>query len=95
MLFITAGGLEHCSPDKNKLQVICPSIWIHYVIGGKGYFNGSAIRVGQAFIVYKNDFCEYYPDKNDPWTYIWLRFEGDDSEDLLHRCDIPPCIGIF
>ncbi|MBQ8408102.1 MAG: helix-turn-helix domain-containing protein [Clostridia bacterium] len=95
MLFVTMGALEHCTHNKGKLQVICPSIWIHYVIGGKGYFNGLSIGAGQAFIVYKNDFCEYYPDESDPWTYIWIRLEGDDSEELLRRCKIPLTTGCF
>ena len=95
MLFVSMGALEHCAPDKKKLQVICPSIWIHFVISGRGYFNNQLIKAGQAFIVYKNDFCEYYPDKSDPWTYIWMRLEGDDSENLLRRCGFPQKMGYF
>lgn len=95
MLFISMGALEHCASDKKKLQVICPSIWIHYVISGRGYFNDHTIVAGQAFIVYKNDFCEYYPDRDDPWTYIWIRLEGDDSENLLRRCALPERSGFF
>lgn len=95
MLYVSFGAIEHCKADKGKLQVICPSIWIHYVISGKGYFNGTPIGAGQAFIVYKNDFCEYAPDPDDPWTYIWIRLEGDDGEELLRRCDIPEKTGVF
>ena len=95
MLFISAGAFEKCAPDKEKITVICPSVWIHYVIGGKGYYNGHAITAGQAFIVYKNDFCEYFPDKEEPWIYIWMRFEGDDTEGLFKRCGLPQKSGIF
>ena len=95
MLYVSAGALEHCAPNKKKITVICPSIWIHYVIGGKGYCNGQAVGSGQAFIIYKNDICEYFPDKDDPWTYIWARFEGDDTESLLQRCGLPKSSGIF
>lgn len=95
MLYVSFGAIEHCKADKGKLQVICPSIWIHYVISGKGYFNGTPIGAGQAFIVYKNDFCEYAPDPDDPWTYIWIRLEGDDTENLLHRCLLPKKSGYF
>lgn len=95
MLYVSVGALEHCAPDKQKITVICPSVWIHYVIGGKGYFNGQAVEAGQAFIIYKNDICEYFPDKGDPWTYIWMRFEGEDTESLLKRCGFPKNSGIF
>jgi AraC family transcriptional regulator of arabinose operon len=95
MLYVTAGALEHCAPDKHKIRVICPSVWIHYVIGGFGYYNGEKLCAGEAFIVHKDDLCEYYPDKNDPWSYIWIRIGGTDSEDLMRRCGIPEKSGIF
>ncbi len=91
MLYVSAGNIESCSPDKNRIKVICPSTWIHYIVSGKGYYNGNTVTSGQAFIVHKNDFCDYYPDKYDPWTYIWIRLEGEDEEKLLERCGLP-CI---
>ena len=95
MLYVSAGALENCAPDKEKITVICPSIWVHYVIGGKGYYNGHTVTPGQAFIVYKNDLCQYFPDNDDPWTYIWMRFEGEDDEKLMQRCGLPQSSGIF
>ena len=89
MLYVTLGKVERCSPDKKKIRIICPSTWIHYVIDGEGYFNGQKLSRGEAFITYKNDFCEYYPDENHPWTYIWFRFEGLDDENIMKRCGFP------
>ena len=89
MLRVSMGALERCAPDKEKSKVICPSIWIHYVLDGRGYYNGHPLTAGQAFIIYKNDICEYFPDKKDPWTYVWIRLEGQDEENLLQRCGIP------
>ena len=95
MLFVSVGALEKCAPDKGKITFICPSIWIHYVIAGKGYYNGQTVTAGRAFVVYKNDILRYFPDPEDPWTYIWMRFEGDDDEKLLQRCGLPQGSGIF
>jgi len=95
LLYITHGALEHCRSDKEHIKIICPGTWIHYITDGKGYYNGNKLGAGQAFNVYKNDFCEYYPDKNDPWTYIWMRFEGEDSERLFQSCGIPSSSGVF
>ena len=89
MLYASAGNIEQCSPDKNRIRVLCPSIWIHYVVAGRGYYNGRMLQAGEAFIVYKNDLCEYYPDRNDPWAYVWIRLEGEDEENLLSRCNLP------
>ena len=95
MLYVSAGDIESCAPDKHRIQVICPSIWIHYVVSGKGYYNGDAVTAGQAFIVYENNYCEYYPDRNTPWTYVWIRLAGDDDEKLLSRCGFPDSSAVF
>ena len=95
MLYISTGNIESCAPDKHVIKIICPSVWIHYVVSGKGYYNGRTVKAGEFFIVQKNDLCEYYPDKYDPWTYVWIRIEGNDEENLLARCNIPDKSGIF
>lgn len=95
MLYISAGDIENCAANKHAIKIICPSVWIHYVVDGKGYYNGRMVVAGESFIVQKNDLCEYYPDKDDPWTYVWIRVEGEDEENLLARCDIPDKSCIF
>ena len=89
MIYLTVGRIEKCSPDKPKIHILCPSTWIHYILDGEGYFNGKKLSRGEAFITYKNDFCEYYPDKDNPWSYIWVRFGGSDDENILKRCGFP------
>ncbi|MBR2042865.1 MAG: AraC family transcriptional regulator [Clostridia bacterium] len=95
MLYVTKGALEACKADKHRIKIVCPDIWIHYVVSGKGYYNDTLLTAGKAFIVYKNDLCEYYPHKNDPWTYVWVRFSGSDDENLLKRCSMPTKSGVF
>lgn len=95
MLYTTLGALERCAKDKAKIRIICPDIWLHYVVDGQGYYNGSRLSAGRGFIVYRNDPCEYFPDRNDPWTYVWMRLSGEDEEGLLRRCSLPSASGVF
>ena len=95
MLYVTTGALEKCKPDKRRIRIICPDIWLHYIVDGHGYYNGRALSAGQGFIVYRNDFCDYFPDSNLPWTYVWMRLAGEDGEGLLKRCALPPTSGVF
>ncbi len=95
MLYVSDGQLEHCSAEKREITVACPSVWIHYVIAGKGYYNGAPLGRGDAFIVYKNDVCRYAPDREEPWTYVWVRLEGRDDEGLLTKCAFPSVSGVF
>lgn len=62
---------------------------IHYVISGKGYFtaNGKTwtLEKGNAFIIYKGETVEYHADKDDPWRYVWIDFDGDMCEAMLGK----------
>lgn len=45
---------------------------IHYVISGKGYFNGTPIQAGQGFLITPNMREHYFPDEKSPWEFLWL-----------------------
>jgi len=57
---------------------------LHYIIGGKGFLNYGgkeySLSGGMFFILPKNEEFRYYPDKTDPWKYIWFGFEGKTAE---------------
>ncbi len=60
---------------------------IHYVTSGKGYFHAGGkmweITGGRAFIIYQGETIEYYADKEDPWSYLWIDFSGEIAEKLI------------
>ena len=45
---------------------------IHYILSGKGTFNGTVLGRGDGFITTPGMFENYYPDESDPWTYVWI-----------------------
>ncbi len=55
---------------------------IHYVLSGKGTFNGSPVGRGQGFLIVPGMHEEYFPDTMDPWSFLWVI-----SED--------PCMQVF
>ena len=96
MLRLTVGRLEKCAPDKktNKL-IVHFNCAVHYILDGEGYFNGQKLTKGMGFTTWGNDFVEYYPDKTNPWTYVWFRVEGEDSEELFYKSGIPTTSASF
>lgn len=62
---------------------------LHYVLSGSGYFKIGSKRYrvlsGQSFITMPDTVVEYFPDKSDPWEYIWVDFSGSESEDFLYK----------
>ncbi|WP_025725153.1 AraC family transcriptional regulator [Acholeplasma granularum] len=57
---------------------------IHFVLSGTGYFNlnDKSYEIGsnQIFITPKNKMMSYYPNLNDPWTYVWFDIDGNQEE---------------
>ena len=68
---------------------------VHYVIKGKGYFNGILVKEGQGFLIYPLMMEEYYPDKNDPWEYLWIISSDDKMLDIFKKYNVNPQTLIF
>lgn len=45
---------------------------MHYVLGGKGTFNGRSVTVGEGFLIAPGDPECYSPDDAAPWTFLWV-----------------------
>lgn len=67
---------------------------IHYVISGRGIFNGTPLGRGEGFITTPGMLEHYYPDEGDPWRYLWIISYDSALEDYIemHR---PSQGGIF
>ena len=45
---------------------------IHYVLSGKGTFNGHGVEQGQGFLISPGTQEVYRPDEAEPWAFIWI-----------------------
>lgn len=91
MLLTERIGHEVCSPNKPPIGMIYPQNTIHYIVKGKGYFNGVLLSEGDAFITKRNQYAEYYPDSSDSWEYYWVRFNDDGFDNFLTECNLSGC----
>lgn len=55
---------------------------LHYVLEGKGYFNGVSVEKGQGFLITPMMSVEYHPDTEQPWNYFWICFNGEAGHQL-------------
>ena len=69
---------EQCESNKEHINIITPYAVIHYVLSGVGYVNGKKVSAGYAFFADKDTHIDYYPDKFDPWSYVYIRLKGED-----------------
>jgi len=87
-IYISEAAFENCSPEKEKIDMIIPYTVFHYIISGEGYFNGQKLGAGYFFSANKNDKICYYPDKNNPWSYFWVRIYGNECKKAMEKCNL-------
>lgn len=58
---------------------------IHFVISGKGYFNGNPVGAGQGFLITPNMREHYYPDEKSPWEFLWI-ISNDEKMTNIFKC---------
>lgn len=58
---------------------------IHYVLSGKGYFNGAPVIAGQGMIITPGMHEEYHPDEKDPWSVLWVISTDDNMKYYINR----------
>lgn len=58
---------------------------IHYVLTGKGYFNGIPVNEGQGFLIYPEQDEEYYSDPSNPWEFLWIISSDNAMKEIFNR----------
>jgi len=67
----------------------------HYILEGKGFFNGIPLEKHQGFLIRANELVEYHYNETDPWRYFWVIFEGDAAEEICQKYMKADANGIF
>lgn len=79
-------GFEKCAPEHSHGYCIRGYYLIHYIVSGKGILlkDGKEYRIGagKAFLIKPGDSTKYIADKNNPWEYIWIGFDGKTADML-------------
>lgn len=68
---------------------------IHYVLSGEGYLNGRLVKAGQGFYLPAQAPRMYYPNPQNPWTYMWLSFDDIHVDELLQSINLKNETHIF
>ena len=95
MLTIEHALVESCESSKKPILAIVQQTAVHIVLNGYGFVGRERIGRGYGFITYKKELADYSPDPADPWTYLWFRLRGEDTERLIAESGLPTENGIF
>jgi AraC-like DNA-binding protein len=65
---------------------------MHFILRGKGFYEVGdkryELKKGEAFLIRPQEITYYEADKEEPWEYAWVAFEGEAAEDMLRTAGI-------
>lgn len=92
-------GCQKCPSAYGYGPIIRDSYILHFIRNGKGtlYGNGNEYPVSdkQAFLAYPGELTYYQASTDDPWNYIWIRFDGGKVPDLLYAAGFSKDTPVF
>lgn len=68
---------------------------IHYILSGKGTYNGNTVSKNQGFLITPQSFEEYYPDENEPWEFLWIIADDARMDEYFAHIGANPETNIF
>ena len=92
-------GVEDCAAGHFYGPAVRDHFLIHYIRSGKGMFRvGDQIyqlQKGQGFLICPDIVTFYQADRDDPWSYSWVGFNGSKAESYLKSLNLMQANPIF
>ena len=85
-------GMEQCSPFHSYGPAARNHFLFHYIISGTGtlYADDSTgttktyhLKSGEGFLIFPNQITTYIADKELPWEYVWIEFDGLRAKEAM------------
>lgn len=92
-------GWEQCTPAHSYGPAARNHYLFHYIISGTGTLmaddsNGDTqeyqVRSGQGFMIFPGQINTYISDKELPWEYVWIEFDGLRVKEVMDIAGISP-----
>jgi len=91
-LYLYYYGDEKCRPCHSWGPGMKTHYKIHFVRSGKGILRirdtTHTISKGQMFICCPHELVYYEADKDEPWDYVWVAFDGLHVDGYLKRANL-------
>ncbi len=86
-LFLCFCGYAQCQPDHYFGPAVRPHYLLHFVLSGKGIYQVGerkyCLREGEGFLIEPDTLTYYQADKEEPWTYLWIGFDGKRAKEYV------------
>lgn len=98
-LFVNCCGISRTEPFHCFGPAIKPHYVIHFVLSGKGRFSiGNKdyfLEEGFGFVIPPDELTFYQSDEQDPWTYVWVGFNGSVADELIKAMGLSVATPVF
>ena len=90
-------GMEQCSPSHSYGPAARNHFLFHYIISGTGtlYADDSTgttktyhLKSGEGFLIFPNQITTYIADKELPWEYVWIEFDGLRAKEAMDTAGV-------
>jgi len=91
-LYLCFCGIERCAPCHSFGPAVRSQYLIHYIISGKGtYTVGDKtyhLKENDGFLIWPGELTYYKADKDNPWQYVWIAFDGVKAKTYLSYANL-------
>ncbi len=98
-LFVNCCGISRTEPFHSFGPAIKPHYVIHFVLSGKGKFSignkDYSLEAGYGFVIPPDELTFYQADEQDPWTYVWVGFNGNMADELVKSMGLSVATPVF
>lgn len=80
-------GKEDCESGHAFGPAVRPHYLLHIILEGKGFYQKGDttyfLKKGDAFLIPPMESCFYQADRDQPWSYAWVGFDGKNCKEVL------------
>ncbi len=91
-LYLCTGGKSICHPGHSFGPDVRLNYLIHIILSGQGIFKTDdmeyRLHSGQGFLIEPGLSTYYCADTANPWSYIWIGFNGDLAQEIVKQIGI-------
>lgn len=85
--YLCCCGRARCEPLHSYGPAVRPHYLIHYILDGRGRYQTEGreflLGRGEGFLIEPNKQTFYQASAEDPWSYLWIGFDGTNCEKCL------------
>ena len=85
-------GRQNCSPGDSVGPSVREHHLLHFCLSGRGVYQAQgrsyAIGPGEGFLILPGEVTSYQADQADPWSHIWVGFDGTRAGEFLYTCGL-------